>query len=421
MRLLYSLLIYLLSPLVLLHLAVRGFRDARYWQRWNERLGFIEPAPEPGCVWVHAASLGEVNAASPLVSALLEQYPRQPLLVTTFTPTGSERVHELFGDRVRHHYVPLDMPGAVRRFFRRQQPGLAVIMETELWPNLFNAARANTIPLVISNARLSTSSLRGYRMAGGLMRQTLACADRVLAQTERDADRYRQLGAPDGRVQVAGNLKFDINISATLSETGEMLRARWGAQRTVLVAGSTHAEDEIELLESFAEVRRQHPAALLILAPRHPERFAGVAADARDHGFSVSERSTCQAPDADTAVFIIDTMGELMNYYAAADVAFVGGTLAPVGGHNLLEPAALAKPVLIGPHTANVREIAEQLLEAGAAIRVHDRHDLAARLQDLFADASDRDRRGRAGQRLVMNGRGALETTLAALQPWLEN
>jgi 3-deoxy-D-manno-octulosonic-acid transferase len=419
MRLFYALLMYFLSPLVLAWFGIRGFRDKRYWQRWGERLGFYaRPAPA-GCVWVHAASLGEVNAASPLVNALLEHYPGQALLLTTFTPTGAARAEHLFSGRLTHCHVPLDLPGAVRRFYRRHQPQLGIIMETEIWPTLYHRARHSGVPLLISNARLSESSVRGYALAGRLIGPTMAGVSGVFAQTQRDAAAFMEIGARQECVQVVGNLKFDILVPASLSETGEMMRASWGVNRPVLVAGSTHAEDESELFEAFKQVLVEHPQALLVVAPRHPERFAAVAEEARELGLAVAQRSACTVPAPATQVLVVDTMGELLGFYAAADLAFVGGTLAPVGGHNLLEPAALAKPLLVGPYTANVREIADQLLAAGAARRVHDRHDLAVTIKQLFSDASGRDRMGQAGQQLVSAGRGALQRTLDALQAWL--
>lgn len=421
MRLLYSLLMYLLSPFMLAYFTVRGFRDRRYWQRWPERLALGNSVPgTQGPVWIHAASLGEVNAASPLIDALMLRFPEQALIVTTFTPTGSERVKELFGERLAHQYIPLDFPGAVKRFLNRVQPQLGIIMETELWPNLFCLAHAQKRPMIISNARLSDSSMRGYRIASSLIKETLLAVNRLLAQSDKDADRYSALGMPPDRVRVVGNLKFDVSIQASVSETGELLRSGWGVQRTVLVAGSTHAEDEIELFAAFSQALKHHPLALLVLAPRHPERFATVAEEARDFGFTVRSRSQSTVPDQKTQVFVLDSMGELLDFYAAADVTFIGGTMANVGGHNLLEPAALGKALLMGPHTENVQEIAKQLVDQGAARQVHDRHDLAEAVNVLFGQAITRDQMGMAGKRLVSSGRGALEQTLEELRPYLK-
>lgn len=419
MRLLYSLLLYLLSPLVILYLAVRGFRDHRYWQRWPERFCLGTAGRQKGVVWIHAASLGEVNAASPMIEALAQNHPQTTLLITTLTPTGSDRVRALFGDRVLHQYVPLDLPGAVRRFLRRHQPTLGIVIETELWPNLMNVSRQQGVPLVIANGRLSDSSMRGYRLAPGLMARTLGCVDQILAQTPQDAERFRVLGAPGERIEVVGNLKFDISIPASLRETGELLRTAWGVQRSVLVAGSTHAQDEQELLSAFSTVLKQHPGALLILAPRHPERFGTVIEEAQSSGFTVGKRSQTAIPKSTTEVFVLDSMGELLDFYAAADVTFVGGTIEPLGGHNLLEPAALGKPLLFGPHLQNVQEVARQLLASDAARLCQHHQALALAVNELFSKPTARDRMGLAARKQVNSGRGALAGTLKALDPYL--
>lgn len=419
MRLAYSLLVYLALPFALAYFGLRGLRDRRYWSRWGERLGLGSgPAGEgaTACILVHAASLGEVNAAAPLVEALLSRHPELPLLVTTFTPTGSQRVRELFGDRVGHRYLPLDLPGAVRRFMNRASPLLAVVIETEIWPNLYAQAARRQVPLLIVNARMTEESLRGYRLAGGLVREALAGVTSVLAQTRVDAERYVERGARPDRVRVTGNLKFDLTVPASLVESAEILRTRWGVERPTLVAGSTHEQDEAELFEAFLRLLNRHPRALLVLAPRHPERFGRVAQDARDLGLVTALRSAGAAPAADAQCLVVDTMGELPRYYAAADVTFVGGTIAPVGGHNVLEPAALGKPILLGPELHHVREIAHQLLEAGAALPVTGRGDLESTVDALFNDAASRDRMGQAGLALVEAGRGALQEALREVE-----
>jgi len=415
MRLLYSLFMYLATPMVFGYFAVRGLRDARYRQRWGERLGFGADSPA-GAILVHAASLGEVNAASPLVQALLDRAGGTPVLLTTFTPTGAHRAEELFGKRLTSCHLPLDLPGATRRFLERHEPSMLVIMETEIWPNLFHAAAARGLPLVIVNARLSEKSLRGYRRLGALIGPALGGVSRVLAQSRDDADRFAACGAKAEQIDVVGNLKFDVSIAASLKEAGELLRAGWDVARPVLVAGSTHAPDEAVLLASFTDILKVHPNALLVLAPRHPERFQDTAGAAREAGLEVHLHSSGGVPASGEQCLVVDAMGELLRYYAAADLAFVGGTIAPVGGHNLLEPAALGKPLLFGEHTANVREISRQLLESGAARQVLNREDLASTVCALLGDGAERDRMGQAGIGLVENGRGALERTLAAIQ-----
>lgn len=414
MRSLYSVLLALATPLVFVYFALRGLRDRRYLARWGERLGRRSTPDGPYDFLVHAASLGEVNAASPLVAALLDRQPQPRILLTTITPTGSQRVSEVFGDRVAHQYLPLDLPGVMGRLLDRARPAALVVVETEIWPNLYHAARKRKLPLVMANARLSRKSLRGYQRMKGLIAPALQGVHRILAQGERDAVRFRRCGARPESVERAGNLKFDIRLPPSLLETGELLRAGWGVQRPVLVAGSTHEADEAVLYPAFLRILEQHPQALLVLAPRHPERFARVLQDATAAGLTVQAWSESRLPGP-AQCLVIDTMGELLNYYAAADVTFVGGTLAEIGGHNLLEPAALGKPQLFGPHTAHVKETATRLLETGAARRVLTPEDVAEVTLHLFDHPATRDRMSQAGLDLVEKGRGALQRTLDTL------
>jgi len=413
MRRLYTVLFYLLLPLLLLHLALRGLRNGGYLARWGERFGRFAPPPRRGGIVVHAASMGEVNAAAALIRALAARHPDLPLCVTTFTPTGSDRVRELFGDAAFHVYAPLDLPGAVRRFLDRVGPRLLVIMETEIWPNLYHQAAARGVPLMIANARISARSFGRYRRLRALTAEALGRASCIAAQSEGDADRLRALGAPPDRLTVSGNLKFDFAPPPSLDDEGLALRRAWGAQRPVLVAGSTHEREEAEVLAAFRTLRADWPDALLVLVPRHPERFARAAQAARAAGLEVALRSTGVAGAAGSACLVVDAMGELLRFYAAGDVAFVGGSLEPVGGHNLLEPAALGRPVLVGPYTANFADITALLLDAGAARRVADGASLAAAAAELFGDAALRERMGAAGRELVRSGQGALERTLA--------
>ncbi len=415
MRQLYSLLMLLLTPVSLCYFALRGLRDRRYWRHWGERLGVVT-VKGPVAFHIHAASLGEVNAAGPLVNALLEQTPAPDLLLTTFTPTGRQRARELFGTRIGLSYLPLDLPLIAARFLRTLQPAAIVVVETEIWPNLYAAAARTNTPLIISNARLSQASLRAYRRCRRLIAPALRSTRQILAQSDADAQRYIQCGADPARVSNAGNLKFDIRVPASLLETGELLRSAWGVQRPVLVAGSTHEADEQVMLAAFQQVLERHPAALLVLAPRHPERFARAEQLVLEHKLTVKRRSDSRLPGAETQCLLIDSMGELLDYYAAADIAFVGGTIADIGGHNLLEPAALAKPVLFGPHTAHVKDIATRLLESGAARQVLTSRDVLAAVDQLFAHPATRDRMGQAGLRLLEEGRGALQKSVQAIR-----
>lgn len=416
MRNLYSLLLYLLIPLVLAYLFLRGLRDRGYLARWPERFGSFDAPTHPGGIWVHAVSMGEVNAAATLIRGLNAAHPGMPLTITTFTPTGSERVRELFGEEAFHVFVPFDLPVSVNRFLDRVQPELAIILETEIWPNLYHQAARRGIPTLLVNARISDRSFSRYLRFRRLVAQALADVTQVAAQSERDAARLEELGAPADRVTVTGNLKFDLNLPPSLHEEGESIRTAWGSQRRVLVAGSTHEDDERPLLQAFDGLLREFPEALLVLVPRHPERFGRAAALARAAGLNVSLRSEGVSCPPGTQCFVIDAMGELLRYYAAGDVAFVGGSLADIGGHNTLEPAALAKPVVVGPHTANFADITGQLLEAGAALQVADGGELEAALNRLFSEADTRDRMGLAGRELVKRGQGAVERTLAIVR-----
>lgn len=416
MRTLYTLVLYLATPFVLLYLFVRGLRSSDYLRRWPERFGRFEQPRRPGGIAVHAASMGEVNAAGRLVQEILSRFPDEPLCLTTLTPTGSARVSSLFADTVFHVYAPLDLPGAVRRFLSRVKPRLLIIMETEIWPNLYHQAAARDIPIVIVNARISERSIDSYRRLRRLTGATLSKVTRIAAQSTLDRQRLIELGADEGRITVTGNMKFDVWIPPSLSEQGEAIRMGWGMHRLVLLGGSTHEADEQPLIEAFKRLLPSFPDALLVLVPRHPERFARTAQLAQQAGLSVSLRSTGLSCPGDTQCFVVDSMGELQQFYATCDVAFVGGSLEAVGGHNVLEPAALAKPVLFGPHTANFADITQQLLDCGGAVRVADTEELEGAVRRLFTEPELRDRMGRAGQDLVRSGQGAVARTLEIIE-----
>ena len=412
MRWLYSLLLYLLTPLVLMYLFFRGLRSRDYLSRWSERFGFFDPPGQTGGIVVHAVSMGEVNAASTLVRELARRYPDEPLCLTTFTPTGSDRVRVLFGSTLFHVYVPLDLPGAVRRFFDRVRPRMLVILETEIWPNLYHEASARGIPILVANARISDRSIGSYRRFHRLIAPALAQVSMIGAQSAQDAARLAEIGAGEEQLSVTGNLKFDVNLPASLSEEGDAIRTAWGTHRLVLLAGSTHEGDEIPVLNAFSRILGDFPDALLVLVPRHPERFGRAAQAVRNKGLSIALRSAGPSCSADTQCFLIDTMGELLRYYSACDIAFVGGTFENLGGHNLLEPAALGKPILVGPHTYNSVDITQQLLACGAALQLGGEAEFEQAVRSLFNEPERRDRMGRAGIELVKSGQGAVERTL---------
>ncbi len=419
LRGLYSVALYVLVPITLYHLVWRGFRQPAYFHRWPERYALYRGAtPFPRTLWVHAVSVGEVNAAVPLVNALRRVRPDLRLLVTTITPTGSERVQALWGGDVEHVYLPYDLPGAVGRFLRHYRPCAALIMETELWPNLLFGCRDHGVPSFILNARLSERSLKGYRVLAPLVGRALRTVTRVAAQSAADAIRFVRLGARTDQVAEVGNLKFDVAIPDTLEAFARECRASSG-QRLAWIAASTHPDEEAAVLAIHRQLRARHPDLLLLWAPRHPERFRGAVESARALGWRVSTRSRSQWPGAMDDVFVIDTLGELLHFYACADVAFVGGSLQAIGGHNLLEPAAAGVAIVTGPHLHNFEEISRRLEEAGALRVGDDKATVQAALAQLLAEPVARERMVEAGRRLVDRGRGALAQTLILLQPAL--
>jgi len=415
-RTLYTLLFHLGLPLVFLRLLWRAWRAPAYSRRIGERFAFGLPPLRPGGIWVHAVSVGESIAAAPMIRELMARYPHLPITVTCMTPTGSERIQALFGDSVQHCYLPYDLPWAAARFLERARPKLAVVMETELWPNHIHQCARRGIPVALANARLSARSARGYARFARLTAPMLAKLSLIAVQTEAEAERFRRLGARDECVEVTGSIKFDLTIDPALLARASKLRQQWAAQeRPLWIAASTHAgEDEI-ILAAHRQLLSNHPQALLILVPRHPERFASVYESAVRDGFVAVRRSTGEAVGADTQVLVGDTMGELLFLYALADIAFVGGSLVPNGGHNLLEPAALGKPVLSGPHLFNFLEISAQLRAAGALREVQDAAQLAQVVSELWGDPAGAQAMSDAGLGVLKANQGALARLLAGL------
>jgi 3-deoxy-D-manno-octulosonic-acid transferase len=409
---LWSVGAYLLLPYAIANLLWRGLRYPAYWRRWPERFGFVQRLASR-TIWVHAVSVGEVRSAAPLIEALVARYPDHRLVVTTMTPTGSDQVRELFGERVSHCYVPYDFPDAVRRFFDRVHPEIAVIAETEFWPNIFAACVRRHIPLLLVNGRVSLASLHGYLRVPKITRRMLENAQLLCAQTRTDAQRLRNLGAPESLVRVTGNLKFDVALPADLLDQGARLRAAWGRERPVWIAASTHGAEEKQILDAFAALRATLPNLLLVLVPRHPERFGYVARLCRRRRYRVAlRRCTRGALPPGTDILVGDTMGELQRLYAAADVAFVGGSLVPRGGQNLLEACAVRVPAVFGPYMFHFEEISAMALERGAARQVRDSAELAAAVAMYFEQPELRRAAGRAAHTLVTDNRGALERTL---------
>lgn len=415
MRYLYNFLIHLAAPLVFATQILRGFSDRAHWERLGERFGFTRLRFAQPPWWVHAVSVGEVQAAAPLIRALLAHPERRPIVVTTGTTTGAARVRALFGKQVHHCYFPYDLPGAIRRFLSRVQPRLAVVLETELWPNLLSACEQRGVPVLLASARISPRTASRYRRLRGLFRGTLEGVF-VAAQTEADAERFRALGATPAHVSIAGNLKFDIDISAEITAAGQAWRAMHAAQRPVWTAGSTHPGEEEQVLAAHRQVLQEIPEALLTMAPRHPQRFAQAAALLREQMPAFVTRSSLEPVTAQTQVLLVDTLGELTQFYAAGDAVFVGGSLVPIGGHNLLEPAALAKAAISGPSVFNAQDIAEKFFAADAALKVHSADELARTVIALLRSPERRDAIGQRALALVNANRGALARVMRLIE-----
>ena len=420
MRFVYILIAYLIAPLWIGALAVRGFRDKTHWRGFSQRFG-LGKTVSGRSIWVHAVSVGEVQAAVPLVEALLKRFPHIPLVLTTVTPTGRARAEAIFQQRVDVRYVPIDWPGSVRRFFQRVQPQLAVILETEIWPNLYHRCGRLGVPLVLASARISPRSVNSYRRLVSLFRETLSHGIFIAAQSQEDAERFRSIGASPERTHVVGNIKFDFGYPSDMEARGHELRQMLGAHRPVWVAGSTHEKEEEILIEAHRRIRERFSNALLVLVPRHPPRFNDVADMLKSQGLRFVRRKGAHPVTADTEVYLLDTLGELPPFYAAGDVAFVGGSLGieHVGGHNLLEPAALSLPIIAGPHNFNSADIARMLVERQALTLVHDAAELARVVGALLSDPKSRSTMGAAGRKTVDDNRGAVARLMQFLEPLL--
>ena len=410
-RFLYSVLFYLLLPAIMLRLLLRGLSSPGYAGRWGERFGFgVKGRSTSNTIWLHAVSVGETVAATPLVTALQEKLPNYRLMVTCMTVTGSVRIKAAFGDSVDHSYAPYDMPDAVARFLNRVKPKMLIIMETELWPNTIAACHQRNIPVVLANGRLSERSARGYQRIKPLVRPMLSGLSAVAAQHRDDGARFIALGLPEAALQVTGNIKFDLNLSPAVRSHAAALADQWrgNSGRQILLAASTHhGEDEI-ILAAFAEIKKQVSNLLLVLVPRHPERFDQVARLCTDAGFSLARRSGNDSL-TETDILLGDSMGELTAFFGACDIAFVGGSLVPTGGHNMIEAAAWNVPVLTGPHLFNFTEVSQLLLANDAMRLCETEQQLVDQSLELLGNQQQRDAMGRAAGRVVEANRGALE------------
>jgi 3-deoxy-D-manno-octulosonic-acid transferase len=407
-------------PFVLLRLLWRSRKAPAYRKRWAERFGCIKvPKEIQGGIWVHVVSVGEVLAAAPLMQELIKRYPNKRLIVTTMTPTGSDRVKASLPKEVFHVYTPYDFPDAVERFLNKTQPCLAIFMETELWPNILRSCRKRHIPTLLANARLSQKSAKGYGRFGSFTKEMLNDLSMLAVQAEPDAERFRQLGVNNASIQVTGSVKFDMTIPESLHTEAKALRQQLGQDRPIWIAASTHEGEDKIILEAFKTIKQSLASSLLILVPRHPERFAKVGALCEQAGFQVTKRSEKIPATAETDIFLGDTMGELRIFLGASDVAFIGGSLIERGGHNMLEAGAFSLPVLSGPHIFNFKEVTRLLNEAEALTTVHNAEELAEEVIKLLNNKELRNTLGQRAQQVVDNNRGALEKHLQLIDALL--
>lgn len=394
----------------------RSRHNKGYRYRWKERFGYIDRSPTDS-IWLHAVSVGETLAAIPLIKEIKQRYPKYNIIVTTTTPTGSALVLKHLKDSVMHTYLPYDLPSSINRFLRRSRARFCIILETELWPNMIRSCVAQRIPLMLANARLSERSMRRYRIIGRIMASMLRSLNMVAAQGILDGERMLKLGLDPTCLMIAGNIKFDIDIPKDAALRGKQTRSAWDTtDRPTLIAASTHETEEDILLEAFAIIRNDLPDSLLLIAPRHPDRFEKIKRLCIDKGYNIVQRSRQQKPTADTDIVLVDTIGDVRTLYSACDIAFVGGSLVPIGGHNLIEPAILGLPILTGPHLHNFTDTSRLLQDAGAAQVVTDAKSLARAVVALFAATDLREEIGKKAQQVIMANRGSLQKHIR----WIE-
>jgi len=417
-RFLYNFLTYLLLVPFACYWLVRGLGNRSYFDRLGQRFGFGFPQLDR-CIWIHAVSVGEVQASLPLIRVLRERFPNRAMLVTTVTPTGAARVKAALGDSVEHCYIPFEFPIAINNFFNAVNPTAALIMETEIWPNLYRGCGVREIPLILVSARISPRSISGYRRLLPLIRETLSHGIIIAAQSESDANRFLSLGASAMRTKVTGNIKFDVELPADITTEGEAFRNEFIGKRPTWIAASTHDGEEEKVLSAHRALLEKFPNLLLILVPRHPERFNEVRERVQRSGFEFVSRTERRVCEDSTSVLLGDTMGEVPLFYAASDIAFVGGSLVPIGGHNLLEPAAQALPVITGSHLFNAQDIADMFVDMNACRIVNDAAELADAVTDLLENPDKAAEMGLNSRTLLEQNRGALARLLVLVEPLL--
>lgn len=440
MRHLYTWFFRLSLPLMLLHLWWRGRADPAYRKRWSERFGLVPRRPETRrrwrerfgvvpdrasrapLIWIHSVSVGETLAAVPLIESLAARHPRWQWLVTTTTPTGSQRAHDalepILNGRLLHYYLPFDLPECLVPFLDALRPNILVSMETELWPNLLAVCHKRKMPTILVNGRLSEKSARGYGRFSRLSRDMLGHLSKVVAQYPADAERFIELGLPAEKVSAVGNIKFDLHIGSGQMSDAQALSHQWRGveRRPVWVAASTHGGEDEVVLEAFHILRAEFPDLLLVLVPRHPIRFDGVARLCREQGLRVSRRSDGTPPGPADQVLLGDTMGELLRFYGACDVAFVGGSMVPVGGHNMIEPAAWGVPVVCGPYLHNFSTVSSLMEDAGGLVVCEDAGQVARQVGDWLRDEPARQRAGDSAREVAAQNSGALARTVSEVE-----
>lgn len=408
MRAFYSCLFYLLIPFILVRLIWRSIKAPAYRYRWSERFALYNKRFAQNVIWFHAVSVGEAEALFPLVRQIQQQYPDAAILITTTTPTGSARVKAVMQESVAHVYLPYDIPCAVSRFMRCFKPRIAVIMETEIWPNLFACCGENQVPLYIINARLSEKSARGYQKIPALISPALAHVKLIATQTRDDAQRFLSIGAKTEAVRTLGNIKFDVDVPGEIIGQGLRLKADLFGGRFVWLIASTHKDEEAIFLEIYKEIKQKIPELLLVIVPRHPERFGEVKKLCERYQLAVVMRTSGEDCHQHTDVYLADTMGELKMLYAASDATFVGGSMVPVGGHNILEALAVGTPVLFGPHMANFKEIAKGVRRQDAAIQCRNESEIIRAIVALYTDSAYRQSLAKKGREFVRQNQGAI-------------
>ncbi len=417
MRILYSFIFYSLIPFILLRLYWRGFKAPDYRLRWRERLGLYSTESKQNVIWFHAVSVGEAIAVFPLIKQFMLNDPNKKILITTTTPTGSARVKAVMGDSVEHVYLPYDIPVAIKRFLAHFKPQKAIIMETEIWPNLFILTAKQKIPLLIINARLSTRSCQGYQKISSLVHPALAAVTLVATQTKADETRFRKIADKNLNVETLGNIKFDVTIATEVTQQGQQLKSTLFAKRFVWIIASTHKGEEQVFFKLYPQLKQQIPELLLLVVPRHPERFHEVAMQAKTEQLNLCRRTQNETCDLLTNVYLADTMGELNMLYAAADVAFVGGSLFKnLGGHNVLEPAAIGIPVIFGAYMGNFKMIETNMLAVDAAIQCQNEAELMAILLKLYQQPRLRQQLTDNATNFLKHNQGSVEKMIARLQ-----